>query len=386
MRRDLVFKAILAVSAAVLGWIGWSGYVLALPATALFPFFWSISKTRTHAGIISAAYFLTSSRGLPQGVSTFYSSNMGVGLLLWLSASMAFVIVHAAFWRPHTDWKKGLSYLGACAALALPPFGIVGWAHPVTAAGVVFPGWGWWGLLAMVFGLAIMATRAWRTAAIVLSAFWLLSATHGGMTDSLPSWGGIDLEMGVSLGRTASLERQEELLKIVLRGPVHATVVLPESALGFWTPTLARLWRAKLAGSGITVIAGAALVDESGYDNVLVRITPDDSKILYRERMPVPGAMWQPWGWLLGEIGGARSHMFSNPVVVSGNESIAPLICYELLLVWPILHSMLHQPDAIIAVGNGWWTAGTAIVGVQRANAQAWAHLFGKPLILAFNI
>jgi hypothetical protein len=47
---------------------------------------------------------------------------------------------------------------------------------------------------------------------------------------------------------------------------------------------------------------------------------------------------------------------------------------------------MLHDPDVIVAVGNGWWTAGTSIVAIQRASATAWARLFGKPLILSFNI
>jgi hypothetical protein len=46
---------------------------------------------------------------------------------------------------------------------------------------------------------------------------------------------------------------------------------------------------------------------------------------------------------------------------------------------------MLHDPDIIIAVGNGWWTDGTSIVAIQRAAATAWARLFSKPLVTAFN-
>jgi apolipoprotein N-acyltransferase len=73
-------------------------------------------------------------------------------------------------------------------------------------------------------------------------------------------------------------------------------------------------------------------------------------------------------------------------MVELNGRKLAPLICYEQLVVWPVLQSMLHDPDVIVAVGNGWWTAGTSIVAIQRASATAWARLFGKPLILSFNI
>jgi hypothetical protein len=61
------------------------------------------------------------------------------------------------------------------------------------------------------------------------------------------------------------------------------------------------------------------------------------------------------------------------------------LICYEQLLLWPVLQSMLHSPTAIVAPGNGWWTAGTSIVAIQNASVMAWARLFGLPIVTAFN-
>jgi hypothetical protein len=199
------------------------------------------------------------------------------------------------------------------------------------------------------------------------------------------SWAGVDLQMGASLGRDASLERQKSLIDIVRPHSTGMTVILPESTLGFWTPTVGRFWRAELAQTGVTVVAGAAIINESGYDNVLVAISAEGSDVLYRERMPVPGSMWQPWRSLIGEGGGARAHFFENPVVNIAGLRAAPLICYEQLLVWPILQSALHRPDAIIAVGNGWWTAGSSIIEIQRASTKAWARLFNFPLVMSFN-
>ena len=194
--------------------------------------------------------------------------------------------------------------------------------------------------------------------------------------------------MGASLGREAGLQRQQDLIDVVRDQPPGMTIVLPESALGFWTPTVARFWQKGLTGTDITVIAGAAFIDGRGYDNVLVTISAERTEILYRERMPVPGSMWQPWrAWIGGsDESGARAHFFANPVVEVAPAKVAPLICYEQLLVWPVLQSAFHRPDVIIAVGNGWWTAGTSIIDIQRASSEAWGRLFDLPLVISFNI
>ncbi|RWF13601.1 MAG: conjugal transfer protein TraB, partial [Mesorhizobium sp.] len=100
---------------------------------------------------------------------------------------------------------------------------------------------------------------------------------------------------------------------------------------------------------------------------------------------PVPVSMWQPWRAWFGQDGGARANFFANPVVELSGTKIAALICYEQLIVWPALQSMLYSPDLIVATGNGWWTAGTSIAAIQQASATAWARLFAVPIVMAFN-
>ncbi len=386
MRRELFRPGALVALSICAGWIGWSGHVLLLPVAVTFPLLWSLARTRLQAAGVSAAYFLAASRGLPQGVANFYGQDIWPGLLLWLIACSAFVAVHSVLWTDRTGWQGPLRYMAACFAMAVPPFGILGWAHPITAAGVLFPGWGWWGLAAMAASLAVITTPYRPATAMVLAGFWLWSAAEW-TTPILPSsWMGVDLEMGASLGREVGLQRQQELIDIALAHPAGTTVVLPESALGFWTPTVGRVWQRSLTGTGITVIAGAAIVDSQGYDNVLVKLSADESQVLYRERMPVPGSMWQPWRGLISEQGGARAHFFANPVVEVGTAKVATLICYEQLLVWPLLQSAFHRPEAIVAVGNGWWTAGTSIIDIQQASSEAWARLFDLTLVISFNI
>lgn len=385
MRHKYLRPTTLIAASVVAGSVGWSGHVLLLPLALTFPVLWALARTRLTAAVVSAGYFLAASRGLPQGVATFYSSDLLPGLLLWLFASTGFVIVHTVLWTK--TGPRPLRYLLASILVAVPPFGVTGWAHPITGAGVLFPGWGWWGLAATTAALMGLVTRMWPAVAIALLGFWAWSAAFWTEPTLPEAWQGVDLQLGASLGRDTSMQRHRDLIATVTdraSGDIRH-IVLPESALGFWTPTVERLWVRALKGTEISVIAGAAVVDAGGYDNVLIAISGDGSRLLYRERMPVPGSMWQPWRPLLGESGGARAHIFANPIVTVADSRVAPLICYEQLIVWPVLQSMLQEPDIIVAVGNGWWTKGTSIVAIQRASTQAWARLFDKPVILSFN-
>jgi hypothetical protein len=360
-----------------------------LPLSLLFPVLWSSVTSRSAAVLVSLVYFLAASRGLPQGVATYYAADLWPGLLLWLIASIGFVLVQTVLWTSRPGWRRAARYLMASILMAVPPFGIFGWAQPITAAGILFPGRGWLGLAVTFAGLAVMTTRAWPLAGMTFAAVWFWSATQWTDPPGAESWHGVDLTLGASLGRDASLGRQQQLASVIesrRKTPVEpAVAVLPESALGFWTPTVERFWERQLDQTDLTLLAGASVVMETGYDNVLVAVDRTGSRVVYRERMPVPGSMWQPWRAWFGRAGGTPAHFFSNPITEVVGTRIAPLICYEQLLVWPVVQSMLHHPEVMVAVGNGWWTSGTSIVAVQRASTQAWARLFAIPLVMSFN-
>lgn len=162
--------------AALVGAIAWSGDPLTLPLAMLFPALWASARSRIVVALVSAAYFLAASRGLSQGVANFYGSDLWPGMLLWLAASLSFVAVHTALWTRRPEWGRAMRFGLAAVLMAVPPFGIVGWAHPLTAAGVLFPGWGWAGLAATATGLVVITTRWWPAAAIALGGIWLWSA------------------------------------------------------------------------------------------------------------------------------------------------------------------------------------------------------------------
>lgn len=377
---------LLVAAAAIVGAVGWSGDPRTLPAALVFPALWGLSPSRRTAAAVAAAYFLAASRGLPQGIATFYGTSVLLGVSLWIGAAIAFVGVHAVLWSRRPGWGRAVRYGIAVILLAVPPAGIVGWAHPIIAAGVLFPEWGWWGLAATVVIMLAATTRAWQPTLAVLACLGIWSAVTWTEPPRPEGWTGLDLRFGSSLGRESDIEQHLALIGMVRASAGGArVVVLPENALGLWTPTVGELWRSRLRSLDITVVAGATVVRPDGYDNVLVTIDSEGVRVAHRQRMPVPVSMWQPWRAWIGEPGGARADLFGEPVVMIGGRRVAPLVCYEQLLVWPILQSMAHRPDLIVAIGNGWWTAGTSVAAIQKASSAAWARLFGLPLVVSFN-
>jgi hypothetical protein len=381
-------SALLVGAAAVVGVAGWSGDPRTLPVALVFPALWGLSPSRRVAVAVAAAYFLSASRGLPQGVATFYGVSVLLGISLWFGAALAFVGVHAGLWWRRPGWGRAARYGVAAILMAVPPFGIVGWAHPITAAGVLFPEWGWWGLAVTAVIMLAATTRGWAAALAVLACLGIWSAVTWIEPQRPEGWTGLDLRFGSSLGRGSDLEQHQTLIGMVRAAAAGGArvVVLPENALGLWTPTVGELWRSRLQGLDVTVIAGATVVLPDGYDNVMAGIDPDGARVIHRQRMPVPVSMWQPWRALFGGPGGAHADLFGESIAMIGGRRVAPLVCYEQLLVWPVLQSMVHRPDLVVAIGNGWWTADTDIAAIQKASSAAWARLFGLPLIVSFNL
>lgn len=383
---DTARSALLVVAAIAIGLIAWSGEPRLLPAAMLFPALWALAPTRLSAALVAGGYFLAASRGLPQGVSNFYGAGFEAGIALWIAASFLFVATNALLWTKQPGRGRVIRYAIIAVLLSIPPVGIVGWAHPITAAGILFAGWSWFGLGAAAIGLLVMTTRFRPIAILTLGGLWIWSAAN--WTDpSLPQgWIGVDTEFGGSIGQHADHQHLETIKRVREAAEDGASViVLPEIALGVWTLTIERFWTRALGDLDATVYGGAVIVDEIGYDNVMLELSGQGAAVRYRERMPVPVSMWQPWLGLLGTPAGARADFFANPVVSVRGTWVATLVCYEQLLIWPILQSVLGSPGILVAPANGWWTANTDIVATQIAATTAWARLFGLPVAVAIN-
>src|SRR5689334_16488635 len=80
--------------------------------------------------------------------------------------------------------------------------------------------------------------------------------------------------------------------------------------------------------------------------------------------------MWKPFG------GTEVPLNFFGPAVIDVlGQRVAPLLCYERLLVWPVLQSISGQSRTILAIANDHWALGETIPRFQRTAVAIWARL-----------
>lgn len=366
-----------------------------LPASLLFPCLWTRAKSRREAALVAFAYFGAASRGLAVGAATFFHSLLVIGVAIWLAGNLIIALPWMLLWTPRYGWRIALAAV-AIIVTALPPIGIVGWANPITTAGVLFPGWKWAGLFATLAFIMILCLlginqpprRAFLFQAVLVGLASLTAVAVFPMLPAAPpGWCGYDTHFANETGQPDYLKDYARISRLVAVSLVRAkspgsVVVFPESAGGTWGPAGRMVWKpAQKAISG-TVLFGADVLRKNGqYDNDLVGLDHSGDRVLYRQRMPVPITMWRPWS----KSGGANAYWFRQPMFFCAGLKAAALICYEQFLVWPVLESMWKRPRVLIAIGNDWWAKGTNISEIQKAASLSWARLFGVKLVTAVN-
>jgi apolipoprotein N-acyltransferase len=171
--------------------------------------------------------------------------------------------------------------------------------------------------------------------------------------------------------------------RITLQAAPGSVIVLPESIGGNWEVN-SPYWQdigALARTKEVTLLVGAyQVVDESSkYINGLFGVGDDDQSMI-PGRMPVPVSMWIPFS----EQSAVASWWHPGATKVHGRVA-AHLVCYEQLLIWPVLRSMAEKPDVLIGVANDWWAARTSIPSIQRQVVEAWGRLFAVPIVFAGN-
>jgi hypothetical protein len=377
------FKSLLLIGAsATCGLLSWRGAPQLLPLCLFFPALWSYAPSRLTAFWISAAYFLAASQGLVFGIPIFFEIQKSYGSVLWLLSALPFAFLHSLFWKIGSSFGKSIRYGAAVILLAVPPFGILGWFSPITAAGVIFPSLGWVGMILTLALMIYFTTVQGRCIALKVSIA-LCSLSLITWTDPVipENWVGLSTISKQPYVPRSSQEQMNLVKNVRGTYPKNEDIilVLPESSINLWGSTTKHWWQRDLE-ENTHVLAGALQMTPEGTDNLLVEISKDSGGKVYEQRMPMPLAMWD-----FGSEGSTPAQPFSNPMVKVAGKRIAPLICYEQFLLWPVLHSMIHQPHIIVAIGNGWWTNGTNIVRMQKMIVKSWAKLFGTKLVMAFN-
>lgn len=373
----------------------------ALAFTALFPVGWIMAQGRLQAFLFAFSYYAAASRGVPSGAAIFFGEGAGLsaGIVMWILSSLCLAAPWAAL---HYGGKKphicAACYLCALVCVTVPPVGIIGWASPLYAAGVLLPGSGWLGIAAFGLLLPLLLARLRaarkRTGAAAVVSVFICVALFACLAESeakLPQgWMAVDTYFG-KLNRDENLHRQSLLRaaaiteKVVSAPPGTRYILLPETITGAWFGASEELWEPVgryLALKGQTVVVGAEIYDASlRYDNALIFLGGDGG-FYYRQRVPVPVSMWVPFGGR----GTAKSHLFDSGIIRLKNGcGLLCLLCYEQFIAWPVLYAMaLARPDMIAASSNLWWGRGS-ITKIRRQAVAAWALLFDLPVVSASN-
>lgn len=386
--QDFALVFVGAVSG--LAW-GWPGASWLLGLSALVPLAWNAARNRWIAALVLLAYYLGASRGLPSGTGIFFAQSAPAwfGWALWLGVALLNAAVWLLFWSKTTG-RRALGIVAAVVVTALPPIGFVGWANPATSAGVLFPSFGFFGV-ALLLGLWTAGVLRKNTVLLGMASVCAIANTVvPSNAANAGRWAGMDTHYGrlgsASSDYMAAFARIQSVQDLADAVPPGHVLVLPETILGTYTVATESLLSETahaLAEKGSAVIVGAELPGERGtrrFDNALVVIDGRGTRPMV-ERVPVPIGMWRPW-----DVDTFNAHPFGSGIATVAGKRVAYSICYEQLLVYPLLVSFANSPDVVIGAANDWWAKTTSIPEIQRQVLDTWGRLFDVPVVRATNI
>jgi hypothetical protein len=389
---------VLGFIAVVISYAAWNRNLWLLATSALFPLIWSKAPSRLAAGFVTFCYYASAARGLLRGTQVFLGSlgqctSTLLGVLFIVTSSCILAVPWCFLWTRDPNpiaiaWRLPTILI----LVSIPPVGFLGWANPITAAGVLFPGLRWYGLAAIVGIMVLGIILKHPSHILAMLVLCVLSAQLFPDPPKPPDgWKGQDTNFGGLSAQAGFIRFYDQNMKIIetATNPQELTVILfPEAVAGHWNMATEALWKEEasrtLETKGVTVLLGAErFTGEDSkpehYDVVIVSVGAE-SRIIYRQRIPMPVSMWRPFCKR-----GARLHWLDASVFTLDGHKAAALVCYEQVLIWPLLVSMVYQPDVILAPANAWWSRDTAIPGVQHTVLRAWSRLFQIPVITAFN-
>ncbi|GAB3645018.1 nitrilase-related carbon-nitrogen hydrolase [Ramlibacter alkalitolerans] len=384
---------VLAISAG----LSWGDSPAHLVGAMLVFLAFGLSTCRLQAFAAVMTYYLVTARGVPAGGALFFS-DATKPTLIWLAVSALLAAVWALAWTK--NWKQFCWRLPlAQVVLIVPPVGMLAVGNPLTAAGMLFPGWGFAGVAAALAAGVLLAQYgsargthklAHRFGLTVMAGMLLALLTYGPtfQPQAPGTMSSVDTHVGNILGRNAfeqlplhqaNTERAAELLE---KG--KQVVVFPETAAGEWTPMREELWgdvSALARERNAVVITGATTLRGKLLDNSLVLLGGEQPQV-YRVRVPVP---FRDRG-RQDDLQDSGSNVFGQSVYATKAGRVGVFICYEVLLPWTVLATAFEGADVFVAGVNGWWAPeGNSIPGLQRSAIQSWAQLFGVPAVVATN-
>ena len=334
--------------------------------------------------LLSGGYFCGASWTVLPGAAIFYAHAFNpIGItLIWLFVAALLGAPWALLCRPRwTVWA-----IPACLALeAIPPLAAFGIANPLVAAGMLFPHTGSLGLGLFIVLAVAVALRPIPSLAV--AALLTLGTAGVGTPAPPPGWQAFDTRFGGQGLDAPDFERDyatAQWIQNTARRSNARVIIFPESVVYRWSSATELFWSDTLdalAREHRTMVVGAMVAVPGrygAYRNVAVLRGGTDA--IFDERIPMPISMWIPLS-----RGGVRMNFFGPSSLVIDGRRVAPLICYEQLLVWPMLRSAAERPDVLVGIANDFWAVNTYFPRIQVASLRSWGRLYNLPVLSAAN-
>jgi hypothetical protein len=422
------YKDLLLLCSSIALGLGVStGYPLGMVVAAGMPLACLAAGTRKAALRSAFGYYAAALWPMIPGLEAYWKSEPLIPLLLWIGTALLLSLPWAVAWTSrsvHYLWRAPF----ALAATIVPPLGIVGLASPLTGAGYLFPGRAWAGLAAVALLPGILlSTQALslRARAVVIGlAAGLCIASHvrsSGDAEPPRGWTAINTHFGDVSQPFRDFAVAQFIQQKADESSAHV-LIFPEAVVPRWSEATEAFWHQSLdrcQTRGQILAIGAGLPDKpvrndrerlnhlrtydfgeaievlrSGstrtihgptlsplserVDNTMLLVGAESA--IFNQRVPVPVGMWRPFSRVSVPL-----RLNAPGVLGIDHQRAAVLICYEQMLTFPILASMLQHPTVIVGISNTFWVDHTTIPRYQASALRAWAKLFRLPYLLAVN-
>jgi apolipoprotein N-acyltransferase len=418
-------------SAVAIGLAISTGHPVGLTAAVGMPVACLMAKSRKSAFRNTLGYYCAGLWPMIPGSQRYlgHSSSLLMAIMLWACSAILLSVPWTFAWtascRSHYLWRVLLANL----ALIVPPLGLVGFISPVAGAGYLFPGTGWIGLAATALlpgivlalnhstGRSRTCLRFAFSAAIALGfgAHVFISA----QAKPPANWEAVNTNFG-DLARPFQDFAAAQSIQNRVAASSARVLIFPESVVPRWSDATNEFWQQTLVscrdrGQILAIGAGLSRTSTDPKDRIAdydfagaiqalrsndrqlqpyvqsnndTRSEPFDNTLLilgaesatFFQRVPVPIGMWQPFS-----DNGVPLRLDGPGVVRIDGQLVAVLICYEQLLTYPILASMVQHPTVLVGISNMFWFADSPIPRYQASALRAWSKLFRIPYLLAVN-
>lgn len=401
LRRAGATLLLLCLATAAIGVAAWTDQqrLLSLTLLLLLPALIFRANNRLGAFLVAFAYYGTATRAVPGIICGFFPGLSGAtGLTVWAIHATLLSLPWAAMYPPQgaTELRRVFGVAIAMLVLTIPPFGLFHWGSPLMAAGLLYPGWRWLGLLITLGLLALLAAGNSRSriihggivGAVLLAVF--ANATY--RTPSPPvGWRSVSLHLGKSpeLWSDEMASRREFLVETAMRELAGGAklVVFPESISGSNRRSQTATWHrvfTEAKARGATVLVGEEnwSKDRSVFKNALVGygMVGGEGTVVVSSQVPMPIGDWK-----FGYEDGADTNILGIDTINLYGRKVAFSLCYEDFLLWPHRGLLSGRAELLVSATNQWPSSGTSAEVGQDMSRSALARMAGVPLLTAKN-